>query len=92
MSILVRFSPQGLTADQYDEVQRRVEESGQWPPEGLEYQVSFGESGQLKVSQIWSSGAQFEAFGPQLMPILAAAGVTLAGPPEVMPVHNQQRF
>ena len=30
----------------------------------------------------------FEAFGQRLMPILAEAGVELAGPPEIIEIHN----
>ena len=31
---------------------------------------------------------QFEAFGERLMPILAAAGIQLASPPDIFEVHN----
>ncbi len=92
MSILVRFSPEGLTSDQYDEVMRRLTDAGQWPPDGLEYHVCFGNSGQLRVSEIWSSTEQFEAFGADLMPILNDAAVNLAGPPELLEIHNQERY
>jgi hypothetical protein len=37
MSLLVRFSPQGLTIEQHDQVNRRLREAGHWPPAGLEY-------------------------------------------------------
>ncbi len=90
--MLVRFSPQGLTADQYEAVQSRLNEAGHWPPDGLEYHVCFGENGQLRVSEIWSSTEQLEAFGQQLMPILADVGVNLAGPPEHLQILNQERF
>ena len=42
MSIVVRFAPQGNTTEQYDQVLRRLEESGNWPADGLEYHVAFG--------------------------------------------------
>ena len=42
----------------------------------------------LRISEIWDSKEQFEAFGAVLMPILAANGVELAGPPEVFEVHS----
>lgn len=92
MSMLVRFSPQGLTVDQYDEVQRRLNEAGHWPPDGLEYHVCFGDNGELRVSEIWSSNEQFEAFGQHLMPILSEVGVNLSAPPEHLAIHNQERF
>ena len=31
MSLLVRFSPESLTSDRYDEVKRRLNEAGHWP-------------------------------------------------------------
>ena len=40
------------------------------------------------MSEVWQSREQFEAFGERLMPILAAAGIDFAGPPEELPVHN----
>jgi hypothetical protein len=92
MSMLVRFSPQGLTTDQYDAVMRRLSDAGLWPPDGLEYHTCFGDNGQLRVSEIWSSNAQFEAFGEHLMPILSDAGVTMAGPPELLEIYHQERF
>ena len=40
------------------------------------------------VSEIWDSLEQFEAFGQRLMPILAAGGIDLFGPPEIVEIHN----
>ncbi|TMM05181.1 MAG: hypothetical protein E6G05_04940 [Actinobacteria bacterium] len=92
MSMVVRFSPEGLTTDQYEEVQRRLAEAGHWPPDGLEYHVCFGENGQLSVSEIWSSNEQFDAFGQHLLPILNDVGINLAGQPERLEIYNQERF
>ena len=92
MSMVVRFSPEGLTTGQYEAVKRRLSEAGHWPPDGLEYHVCFGENGQLRVSEIWSSNEQFEAFGRHLMPILNDVGINFAGPPERLEIYNQERF
>ena len=92
MSMLVRFSPESLTADRYDEVKRRLNEAGHWPPDGLEYHVCFGSDGQLKVSEIWASNGQFEAFGQHLGPILEEVGVNQAAPPEIVDIYNEERF
>ena len=86
MSILVRFTPAALTAEQYDESIRKLQEGG-FPPEGMEYHVCFGTEGNLKVSEIWDSKEQIEAFGERLMPILAGIGVD-PGEPEFIEVHN----
>lgn len=92
MSLVVRFSPQSLTSSQYDEVHRRLEEAGHWPPDGLEYHVCFGPEDRLKVSEIWSSPEQFEAFGQHLQPILGEVGIPLAEEPERLDVYNQERY
>jgi hypothetical protein len=89
MSILVRFTgAPGLTADDYDRTQPRIEASGEFPPDGLEYHVAFSSGGNFRVSEIWDSKEKFEAFGQRLMPILAEEGIELAGPPEIIEVHN----
>jgi hypothetical protein len=90
MSIVVRFSPQGLTKARYDEVSRRVQDSGDWPPDGMDHHLCFGEDGNLKVSEVWDSREQFQAFGERLMPILREEGIE-AGEPEIFEVHNAER-
>jgi len=87
MSILVRYTPTGVTKQQYDESLPRIEESGQWPPDGLEYHVAFGSSDNLRVSEIWDSREQWEEFGKRLMPLLAEFGIE-AGEPELLEIHN----
>ena len=88
MSIVVRFSPIALTGKKYDETIRQIENAGEWPPAGLDYHVCFGSDGDLKVSEIWNSREQFEAFAKRLMPILGAAGIQLASPPDIFEAHN----
>jgi hypothetical protein len=86
MSVLIRFAPASLTAEQYDESVRRLQE-GEWPPDGLEYHVCFGTDGNLRVSEIWDSQEQLDAFGERLMPLLADIGIE-PGEPEIVEVHN----
>ena len=89
MSIVVRFNPRGLTAEKYDEATRRIEEAGiEFPPEGLDYHVCFGSDGNLRVSEIWDSKEQFEAFSKRMMPVLAESGIEFSGEPEILEVHN----
>jgi hypothetical protein len=89
MSIVLRFTPTALTVEQYEEVVRKLEESeGGFPPDGLDYHVCFGSDGNLRVSEIWDSKEQFDAFGERLMPILTEVGVGFSGPPEPFEVHN----
>jgi hypothetical protein len=88
VSIVVRFTPKGLTTEQYDKVQRLLNERGAFPADGLDYHVCFGSDGNLLVSEIWDSQEKFEAFGPTLMPILAEAGIEFSGAPQPFEVHN----
>jgi hypothetical protein len=87
MSILIRFAPASLTAQQYDESVRRLQAAGDWPPDGLDYHVCFGTEGSLRVSEIWDSREQLDAFGERLMPILADVGID-PGQPELMEIYN----
>ena len=88
MSIVVRFAPPFATAEQYDEGVRRLQAQGDYPPDGLDYHVCFLVRGNVRVSEIWDSREQFEAFGEKLMPVLSEAGVEFSGEPEVYEVHN----
>jgi hypothetical protein len=91
MSIVVRFSPRSLTMEKHNEVTRRLEESGAWPPDGLDYHIVFGSEGDLRVSEIWDSQEQFGAFGETLMPILADVGIEFSGDPEIFEIHDVVR-
>jgi len=89
MSIVVRFTgAPSVTREKYDATMRRLESEDDFPPDGLEYHVAFGSDGDFRVSEIWDSQEKFDAFGHRLMPILDEMGIELAGPPEVMEVHN----
>lgn len=89
MSILARFTAApSMTSAMYDETLPIIEAAGEWPPDGLAYHVAFSAGGSFRVSEIWDSQAQFEAFGDRLMPILTEAGIELAGPPEILEIHN----
>src|SRR5918998_6158448 len=87
MSVLIRFAPSALSAAQYDESVRKLEAQGEWPPDGLDYHVCFGSDGNLRVSEIWDSREQLEAFGERLMPVLSEVGID-PGQPELLDVHN----
>jgi hypothetical protein len=87
MSVFIRFTPAGMTAAQYDETVRKLEEVGNWPPDGLDYHVCSGTDGALQVSELWDSQEQLQAFGERLMPVLSEVGID-PGDPEVVEVHN----
>jgi hypothetical protein len=88
MSIVVRFAPMSMTAEQYDQVRRRMEEAGDFPPEGMEFHVCFGPEGNLRVSEIWASREQFETFAERLTPAIREAGIDMSEGPEIFDVYN----
>jgi hypothetical protein len=87
VSVLIRFTPRSLTRQQYDEATRRLEEAGDWPADGLDTHVLFGSEGNLRVSEIWDSQEQLDAFGERLRPVLEDVGIE-TGEPELLEVHN----
>jgi hypothetical protein len=88
VSILVRFTnTTPTTTEQYDDAVRRLQQVGDFPPDGLEYHVCFVADGNIRVSEIWESHEQLNAYGERLMPVLAEIGVD-AGTPEIFEIHN----
>lgn len=88
MSVLVRFTPTNVTKEKYEESLRRLKEAGDFPPEGMELHVAFGPEDNMRVSEVWDSREQLQAFGDRLMPILTDIGVEFSGEPEIVEVHN----
>src|SRR5207248_7868449 len=87
MAILIRFTPSGMTSDQYNRVGQKLQEAGHWPPQGLLAHVCFGSSGNLRVSEVWESREQQEQFSEKLMPVLQAENIE--GPdPEILEVEG----
>jgi hypothetical protein len=91
MSVLVRFQPDGLTRQQYDAVSSQLQDSGAWPPDGLQLHVMFGQDDDLRVSEVWESEGKQRAFAEEhLMAALQQNGVQISGQPEMYPVHEFQ--
>jgi hypothetical protein len=87
--VLARFTAApSVTTEQYDETVRRLEKSGDWLPDGLAYHVAFISDGKFRVSEIWDSQEQCDAFSKRLMPVLADVGIELSGEPEMLEIHN----
>ena len=88
MAILIRFTPSGMTSDQYNSVGQRLQDAGAWPPQGLLAHVCFGTSGNLRVSEVWESREQQEQFAENLMPVLQEENVDITGDPEILEVEG----
>ena len=87
MSVLIRFAPPALTAEQYDEAVQRMTAAGLYPAEGLEYEICYGSGDQMKVSQVFDTQEHLDAFGAAMMPIVTELGIN-PGEPEVFEVHS----
>jgi hypothetical protein len=87
--VLARFTAApGMTTELYDESISRLEKSGDWLPDGLEFHVAFKSNGTFRVSEIWDTREQFDAFGERLMPVLKDVGIELSGEPEMLEIYN----
>src|SRR5437763_16106539 len=82
-SVLVRFTPKNVTSEQYNETIRRLRTLGVWPPEGLDYHVAFGASGDFRVSEVWDSPQELEAVATCAIPVLDGVGVDLSAAPSM---------
>jgi hypothetical protein len=92
MSIVVRYPPSNVTKQQYDSVRSALTETGDWPADGVQLHVCFGDENDIRVSEIWESREKLDAFGDRLRPRLEEAGIQLAGEPEVFEAHVVDRF
>jgi hypothetical protein len=88
MAMLIRFTPSGMTSEQYNTVGQKLQDAGAWPPEGLLAHVCFGSSGSLRVSEVWESPEQQQRFAEKLMPILQEENVDVSGEPEILDVEG----
>ena len=88
MALTFYFSPvTQMSAQQYDEVIKRLQKAGAGHPSGRVYHACIGTSDSVQVFDVWTSRAQFDTFGQTLMPILGQMGLD-PGQPSVMDVHN----
>ncbi len=87
MAITVIFKPDGTTAEQYDEIIRRLEEAGAGTPVGRRFHTCWGDPSSVGVVDVWESLQEFEAFGQVLMPIIEDVGAQVAEP-EIHETHN----
>ena len=87
MSILVRFSPPSMTAEQYDAIVERLYKEGVHPDPGLELELCFGSGDKMKVSLLFDSKEHFESFGAKIGPVLSEMGMD-PGEPELIELHK----
>jgi len=87
MALIVHFTPKNMDQTKYAEVLRRLDAAGAGSPPGRLHHASYGPKDALRVTDIYDTEQNFEAFGKVLGPILGSLGVDI-GRPEVVEVHN----
>ena len=92
MSNLVRFPPSNVTRQQYESVRAALIDSGEWPADGCQLHVAFGDDSNVRVSEIWESREKLDEFGQKLGPRMEEAGIQLSGEPEVFEAHIVETF
>ena len=80
MAVVLRATTPNFTAAKYDELVQKLEAAGAGSPAGRLYHVCFGETDNLRVSDIWESPEAFDKFGETLKPLMQDLGI---GPPEI---------
>ena len=86
MAILVRYTTDGMTTEQYENVGRKLHEVGNWPPPGMLGHVGFSQDGNIHVSEVWESREQQEQFAQTLIPLVQEEGIRFHGQPEIIEV------
>ena len=85
-TILVMFEATGTSSSKYDQVIRRLTETGLRVPDGEMYHVAYGDRQRLQVIDVFESQAKLDAFGAKLMPILKEIGIEVK--PTILEVYN----
>ena len=87
MALIVHFTPQGMTDAKYAEILRRLQADGADAPAGRLHHTCYGDKKALRVTDVFDTKENFDAFGKVLVPILSSLGVDV-GRPDVIEVHN----
>jgi hypothetical protein len=89
MTVGIRIKLAGITEEQFDKVNARIDPKGN-PPEGILFHASGPIDGGWGVIDFWESRADFDAFSSRIGEAAAAVGVEMQGPPDVkeFPVHE----
>jgi len=87
MPLAFYFTNDGFTPEKYAQANSKLDAAGVSAPKGRTLHIATESEGAIQVFDVWESQADFDAFGPVLMPILNELGVGL-NPPIVAEVRN----
>jgi hypothetical protein len=86
-AIVVIFEFPGVTAHQYDQVLKGLEERDALYQKERPYHVAAPTADGWLVVDVWTSAEAFSQFGQTLMPLAQSAGIT-PPQPRIYPVYN----
>jgi hypothetical protein len=86
MALGIYFVHEGFTPEKYESAIKQLEAAGAGSPKGRTYHFALESDSAIQIFDVWESQADFDAFGPTLIPILTELGVQL-GEPMVANVH-----
>ena len=87
MAFVMRFTGDGFTTQNYDEVTRRLEAAGEGSPAGRIFHVCFGDPQNVRISDIWDTRENFDRFFGVVGGIMQELGLS-GNEPEFFEVHN----
>jgi hypothetical protein len=88
MAVGIRFKIDGVTAEQFDQLNAVVNPEGN-PPDGLLFHASGPVDGGWGVIDFWESRAHFDRFtAERIVPAMASAGASAAPDIHEFPVHE----
>jgi hypothetical protein len=89
MALLMEMDFPGVTAEQYDEVDKRAGTRAAQPPDGLLFHSAIVTSAGLHVVDLWESREKLDAFMERMLPITKESGFPdPKAPPELTEVHH----
>ncbi|GAA1943650.1 hypothetical protein [Kitasatospora viridis] len=89
MAVLLQLDFPGVTAEQYDEVDKRAGSRAPQAPDGLLFHSAIVSGEGLHVVDLWESRAKLDAFMGRMLPITKEAGFPdPKGAPKVTEVHH----
>ena len=86
--IVVVFDVKGMFPDQYAQVMKDLEQSGQGMPDGRCNHFASDQADGMVVVDVWESQAKLERFAGSLFPILVKHGVQPPAP-RIHPYRSQ---
>ena len=87
MAVMMQMLWPGIGAEEYEAARKHVNWEGDVPPGGMFHVVAITDDG-VRVTDVWESAEQFDAFvRDRLMPGVQALGIPGEPQVEIFPAH-----